>query len=136
MSALEKVAWTELIVSVGAVVVVVALIPALGSNAHAAFGLLGFLVCGLWFVRRRGQAVIIDERDREIEREATRHGVEYAWGALFVSLIALVFWSSMYNEGVVPTIVVTWLVWIQFAICYGVKGLVAVLMYRRQHRAA
>jgi hypothetical protein len=136
MNAMEKVAWTELIVSVAAVVVAAALIPWLGNGATSAFGLLGLLVCSLWFLRKRGPGVIVDERDREIERQATKFGVEAAWTATFLALIALVFWSSTYNESVVATRALTWLIWSQFAICYGVKGLVGVMSYRRQRYVA
>jgi cytochrome bd-type quinol oxidase subunit 2 len=132
---MEKVAWTEFLVSVAAIVVVSVLFPWLGSKAHAGFGLLGLLACSAWFVRRRGQTVVIDERDRAIERRATQLGVHAAWMALFVALIVLVLWSSYFNEKVVATRLLTWLIWIQFAICYGVKGLVAVLAYRRQRFA-
>lgn len=134
MNAMEKVAWTELLVSVGATVVVLALLPWLGNAALGAFGLLGFLVAGMWFLKQRGQSVIVDERDREIERTATRVGISTAWMALFLALIGLVFWSSQYNDRIVPTHVLTWLVWIQFALCYGIKGYVGICQYRKQGR--
>jgi len=132
MSAMEKVAWTELLVSVLAIVVVTLLYPWLGNKASAGFGLLGLLGFSVWFVRKRRQKVIIDERDKAIERRATELGVHVAWLVLFLSLIGLVFWSSSYNESVIETSILNWLIWIQFAICYGIKGLVGVLMYRRQ----
>ena len=136
MNAMEKVAWTELIVSVAAVAAAAALIPWLGNRASSAFALLGLIVCSLWFLRTRGPRVVVDERDREIERRAPQFRGEAAWVATFLALIALVLWSSLYNQGVVATRVLTWLVWIQFAICYGVKGLVGVMSYRRQRHAA
>ena len=135
MTAMEKVAWTELLVSVAAVVVASVLFPWLGGKAHVGFGLLGLVVCSVWFVRRRGQRVVIDERDRAIEQRATQLGVQAAWMALFLALIALVLWSSYFNDKVVATRLLTWLIWIQFAICYGVKGLVGILAYRRQRIA-
>ncbi len=135
MTAMEKLAWTELLVSVTTIVIVTALIPWLGNGATGAFGLLGLLVCGLWFIKRRGNSVVIDERDREIERRSTRRGIEVAWMMLFLALIAIVLWSSFANEGVVATWMLTWLVWLQFAVCYSVKGFVSVLAYRRQSRA-
>ena len=128
MNAMEKVAWTELIVALGTVVVVTAIYPWLGSGATGAFGLLGLLVCSLWFVKRRGKEVIVDERDREIERKATRRGVEAAWMALFLALIVIVLWSSYFNNKIVATGLLTWLIWVQFAICYAVKGYVAVVI--------
>ena len=135
MTAMEKVAWTELLVSVTTIAIVTALIPWLGNGATGAFGLLGLLVCGLWFIKRRSNSVVIDERDREIERRSTRRGIEVAWMMLFLALIAIVLWSSYANEGVVATWMLTWLVWLQFAVCYSVKGFVSVLAYRRQSRA-
>lgn len=135
MNAMEKAAWTELLVSVTAVATVTVLYPWLGDGAAGAFGLLGFVVCGMWFLRGRKKKVVVDERDREIEKRATRIGVESAWMALFLALIVLVFWSSLFNNSIVATKLLTWLVWIQFAVCYGVKGLVGVLSYRRQRRA-
>jgi len=137
MNAMEKVAWTELLVSLGTIVVVTAIYPWMGPASMSAFGLLGLLVCSLWFVKGRGQAVVIDERDREIERQATRRGIEAAWMALFLALIAIVLWSVYFNEKKAVSIgLLSWLIWIQFALCYAVKGLVAVIAYRRQGRAA
>lgn len=135
MTAMERVAWTELLVSVVTVATVTVLYPWLGDGATGAFALLVFVACGMWFLRGRKKKVVVDERDREIERRATRIGVEAAWMVLFLSLIVLVMWSSYFNEKIVATKLLTWLVWIQFAVCYGVKGLVGVLSYRRQRRA-
>lgn len=136
MNAMEKVAWTELIVSTVTLAVVALLYPWLGFGATGAFGLLGLLALGMWFLRQRGSQVVVDERDRTIERSATQLGIGAAWMGLFLTLIMLVLWSSYYNEGVVPTWMLTWLVWLQFAVCYGVKGLAAVLAYRKQAHAA
>ena len=107
----------------------------LPPDVPGAFGLLGLLVCGLWFIKGRGNSVVVDERDREIERRSTRRGIEVAWMMLFLALIAIVLWSSFANEGVVATWMLNWLVWLQFAVCYSVKGFVSVLAYRRQSRA-
>jgi len=136
MTAMEKVAWTELSVCVLTVVMVTALYPWLGNSASGAFGFLGFIACGIFFLRGRGKTVVIDERDREIEQLATRRGIETAWMVLFMTLIAIVLWSSFANDEVVPTGLLSWLIWVQFAICYGVKGFVAVRFYRSQRRAA
>ncbi len=74
MNAMEKVAWTELLVSLLAVVVVSCLVPWLGNGATSAFALLALVVLGAVFLRRRGAAVVVDERDRQIARTATRRG--------------------------------------------------------------
>lgn len=136
MNAMEKVAWTEFVVSLATVAMVSVLYPWLGSGATGAFGLLGLVVCSVWFVKGRRQTVVIDERDRQIERQATRRGIEAAWMALFLALIAIVLWNSYHDTKVVATGLLTWLIWIQFAICYGVKGFIGVISYRRQNRAA
>ena len=136
MSAMEKVAWVELVVSVAAVAVVTALFPWLGQGAIGAFGILAFVVCGTFFLRRRGQGVVVDERDREIELRATRLGIEAAWMGLFLALIAVVLWASYSDHATVNKSLLTWLVFTQFAICYGVKGLVSIVTYRRQRSAS
>lgn len=135
MTAMEKVAWTELLVSAVTVIVVSALFPWLGSGAHVGFALLVFLVVSLWFLRRRGRSVIVDERDRDIGRNAMHQGMGVAWMFLWLALIGMMFWSSLFNDHMVPTRLVTWVIWVQFAMCYGVKGFVAVRAYRRQSGA-
>jgi len=135
MNAMEKVAWTEVLVSVAAVATVTALFPWLGHGAVGGFGLLGLLALGGVFVRRRGDRVVVDERDREIERSSTTIGVLAAWMSLFTSLIVVTMWANYSLANVVATGILNWLIWIQFAICYAVKGLVAVVMYRRRPRA-
>ncbi len=135
MTPMEKVAWLELLVCGIAFAIVLALYPWLGNSATGAFGLFGFLACGAWFLRKRGTRVVIDERDREIERQATRRGIETAWMFLFLSLIAFSMWSNIKGDGNLDATVINWLIWLQFAICYGVKGSVAVWKYRKQRHA-
>ena len=136
MNAMEKVAWLELFTSTSAVAAVTAMYPWLGNGALSAFGLLGLVGGGVFFLKKRGQAVIVDERDREIERRATRIGIETAWMGLFLALIVLVLWASYYDHDTIRKSILAWLVFAQFAVCYGVKGLVSILIYRRQHRAS
>lgn len=136
MSAMEKVAWTEMVVSVAAVALATALVPWLGDGATGAFGLLGLLGLSVVFIRRRGNRVVVDERDREIEARATKIGVMIAWNSLFLALIAATMWANYSQTNSVSTRFLNWLIWIQFALCYGAKGLTAIVMYRRQQRAA
>jgi hypothetical protein len=136
VNAMEKVAWIELVVSVAAVVVVTLLFPWLGFGAFGGFALLALTAVGAVFVRQRGSRVVVDERDRQIERRATTIGIRAAWGMLWSALLVATLWSSYANEAAVSTTFLTWLLWIQFAVCYGIKGLAGVLMYRRQRRAA
>jgi hypothetical protein len=136
MNAMEKVAWTELVVSFTAVAVATLLFPWLGHGATGAFALLGLLGVSIVFLRRRGDRVTVDERDRAIDRKATSLGVSSAWMTLFTALIAATLWSNYSRTFAVSTGFLNWLIWVQFAICYGIKGLAGVVMYRRRQHAA
>lgn len=136
MNAMEKVGWTELLVSVVAVAVATLLYPWLGNRATSAFGLLALVMLSAVFLRRRGNRIVVDERDREIERRATSLGVGTAWMSLFTALAVAGMWANYSHTKAVPTGFLNWLIWVQFAICYGVKGLASVVMYRRQQHAA
>ena len=137
MNAMEKVAWTELIVSVVAVVVATLLVPWLGSRASGSgFSLLGLIALSYVFIRPRGNRIVIDERDREIAKRATSVGVGTAWFTLSAAVATATVWASYSNTHAVSTVFLNWLIWVQFAICYGVKGLASVVMYRRQRHAS
>ena len=136
MNAMEKVAWTELVVSVAAVAVATLLFPWLGSRATSAFALLALITLSVVFVRRRGNRIVVDERDREIQRRATSISVGTAWMTLVTALAVATSWSSYSNTHAVSTGFLNWLIWVQFAFCFGMKGLASVVMYRRQQHAA
>lgn len=136
MNAMQKVAWTELLVSLAAVVAATAFYPWLGQGAGGAFGLLGLIGFSALFLRRRGNETVVDERDRAVEQRAMKWGIVAAWELLFMTLIVVVMWSEFHGQKAVSTALLSWLVWVQFAVCYGVKGLVGVLSYRSQNRAA
>lgn len=135
MSALEKVAWWEVVVTLLSLAVVIALYPFMGHGATGGFGLLGFLGAGMFFLRRRGDEVIVDERDRQIERDATFVGFGAAWLGLLFSLIAIAIWHGYHGQDV-SVFVLMWLIWLHFALCYGVKGMMALRAYRGDRRAA
>ena len=135
MNAMEKVAWTEVAVCAVVVAAVALLIPWLGDRATTGFALLGLLVFSTLFLCHRKNQVVVDERDREIETKAKHIGVSSAWMTLFIVLIVATMWSGYSHVDAVPIRFLNWLIWIQFAICYGVKGFVAIIMYRRQHAA-
>lgn len=136
MNALEKAAWVELVVSVAAVALAAALFPWLHDGAAGAFGLLGLMGLSYFFLHPRRNRVLVDERDREIDRRAIRMGVGVAWMTLFTALIAATMWANYSGTHAVSTRFLTWLIWLQFAICYAIKGLVAIVSYRRQKIAA
>lgn len=134
MNALEKVAWAELGVTIVASVAVLGTYPWFGDLATKLFALLGLVVVFYpLFMFRRGDAIIQDERDLAIERKSKYVGSCTAWMFLFTSLISL---SMFYGPGDMPTRHLFSLIWIQFAVYFGVKSIVAVLGYRGMHRAA
>ncbi len=135
MNAVEKVAWTELIVSVMATLVVMVLYPWMGNAALGGFGLLGLLGITPLFLRRRGNQVVRDERDLEIEKLASWFGFGTAWILLMLSMTAITLWY-MRQERDVPTSLLSALLWGQFALCYAVKGGTALIQYRGMNRAA
>jgi hypothetical protein len=136
MNAMEKVAWTELVVSVVAVIIVTSLTPLLGSAATAGFACLALIAFSGLFLRQRGMQTVIDERDREIARKAKYISVGTAWMTLVIVLLAATTWSIHRGDHAVSTVLLNWLIWMQFAIVYGTHGLVSIVMYRSQRHAA
>lgn len=135
MNASEKVAWTELIVSVMAAMVVLALYPWMGNAALGGFGLLGLLGITPLFLRKRGHQVVSDERDRAIETRSSWFGFGTAWLTMLISLVAVTMWYS-YQQRDVPTGLLTALIWAQFALCYAIKGAMSLIQYRGTNHAA
>lgn len=135
MNAMEKVAWTNLLVSAGAVIVVTAMVPWLGAAATGFFALLALIPLSALFLRQRGSRVIVDERDREIDRQAARFAVSASWMLLLVGLIGIAMWGGTTQAHAVPTAVLNWLIWIQCATLFGMRGLAAIVLYRRPHAA-
>lgn len=136
MNAMEKAAWAELLISLAAVAAAAALYPLMGTAATGCFGLLGLLGGTVWFARRRGRAVVVDERDQEIQRKATTFGILTAWIVTFMTLMLIIVRADHVDSATVPVTPLIWLLWTQFALCYAVKGLVALTIYRKQKRAA
>jgi uncharacterized membrane protein len=135
MNAVEKVAWTELTVSILAVIVALALYPWLGQGALAGFGLLGLLGITPLFLRRRGNQVVRDERDVEIEKVSSWFGFGTTWIVMLLSLVAVTLWHAHLQRDV-PTGLLSALIWIQFALCYAIKGAASLIQYRGISRAA
>lgn len=136
MSAFEKVAWTELVVSLVALTLAACLYPWLGDASAGAFGLLGLLGCTVFFLRRKGNEIVTDERDHVIQQRATQIGVMTAWMTTFLTLTVIVVWYSQTNRDAVSLGLLNWLIWTQFVVCYAVKGLVGILSYRGTSHAA
>jgi uncharacterized membrane protein len=135
MNAVEKVAWTELIVSAGAAVVVLALYPWMGNAALGGFGMLGLLGITPLFLRKRGSRVIRDERDVKIEMRSSWIGFGTGWVVMMISLAAVTMWHVDQRRDV-PTGLLNALIWTQFALCYVIKGATTLIQYRGTSRAA
>ena len=135
MSALQKVAWLELTVSLLSIALFLALYPWLGQAAASGFAVLGLLGIAPFFLRKRDDQVVVDERDRQIERQASWFGFGTAWTLLLLSLVSITMWHS--HRGLdVPTAILSILIWIQFALCYAIKGATTLFQYRGMNRAA
>ncbi len=135
MNAMEKVAWTNLGVSAFAVLVVLAVTPWLGAGATGFFALLALIPLSALFLRQRGSRVIVDERDREIDHKARDVAVGASWMLLLVGMVAATVWGSQTESHAVPAALLNWLIWAQFATCFGVRGLAAIVLYRRPNAA-
>lgn len=136
MNAMEKVAWTELLTALVATTTALALVPWMGSRATTAFALLALVAVGFYWTRKRGGRVTVDERDREIARRATAISVGAAWMVLLMAVATAGMWANYRGTYTVSTTLLNWLVWTQFALCYGLHGLVSIILYRRQPHAA
>lgn len=136
MSAMEKAAWTEFLVTLFTIAAVSIAYPWLGDGAAGGFGLLAFVTCGLWFIRGKRKQTHVDERDQEIDRQSKLAGMSTTWMFLFLALIAIVFLNSSQEKGTVSLSVLNWLIWIQFAIFFLVHGLVSIIAYRKQRHAS
>lgn len=130
MNAMQKVAWWEFAVSIVTIAFVSLLYPVLGNGATGAFGLFGFLALSRLFLRKRNEESIIDERDRNIEQKAIKWGISAAWQFTFLALMGIVLWNNSLGRQSVSLTFLNWLIWLQFAVCYCVKGLVGILSYR------
>ncbi|MEO1498544.1 MAG: hypothetical protein AAFV43_15475 [Planctomycetota bacterium] len=135
MSALQCVAWLEVLVSVGATALAIAALPLLGDAALAAFGLMGLLGFSFVLLKSRGESIVVDERDRAIDRRAIRWGAGAGWVVLLLGCVAIVVRASLVGQETASLRALTWLVATQPAIVYTVKGLTALASYRADHHA-
>lgn len=132
MSASEKAAWMQLIVCVAAIAVVTLLLPWLGHRATAGFALLALVTLSAVFYRRRGNRIVVDERDLEIDRRATSMAVGTTWTGLIAVLAAAGMWSNYSGIHSVSSVFLNWLIWVQFVACFGIKALASLVLYRSQ----
>ncbi|MEM9644285.1 MAG: hypothetical protein AAF989_04755 [Planctomycetota bacterium] len=134
MNAVQRIALVELDVPLIAVATVFALRPFLGEAAMAGFAFLGFLGLTPLMMRGSGEKVVSDERDHDIDFTARFWAFGAAWMFLFASLGIVVMWHA-YQGTDIPITSANLLLWMQFAICYAVKGGIALRLYGGHHRA-
>ncbi len=104
MSAMQKYAWFNLAVIALTIVVILALLPFMGTKALGGFGFLGLLAFGYFIVRPKPGKVLVDERDELIRRRATTLAYRVFW-SLFVVVAGLS--ARFYGKnGAVPVSVV------------------------------
>ncbi|MGL4512945.1 MAG: hypothetical protein ACRCT8_07615 [Lacipirellulaceae bacterium] len=63
MNAMQRLAWTELLISVGTLGLAAGLYPWLGFGARGAFALLGLMALPAVYTSLRGHRWLVDERD-------------------------------------------------------------------------
>ena len=135
MNALQKIAWVEVIVSLAAIFVAIALYPWIGDQAAGAMGILGLLgICPLFMLKKKNE-VVSDERDRAIEIRAKYWGFGVAWMFLSLSVLVVAMWHS-WSQQEIPAKFVFALVGIQFGIFFAVKGAYSLVRYGSVQRAA
>lgn len=135
MVAFEKIAWLEVCLAGSSIVLASALFPWLGNGAIGAFGILGGLGLSVLFIRNRGKKAIIDERDVEIQRSALLRGMMTSWFFSFFLLLGIILWAENSQTASVSSVLLSWVLWVQFALCYLVKGASTLMTYRKQNRA-
>lgn len=128
MSALQKYAWFNLAVIALTVVVILALLPYMGTKAAGGFGFLGLLGFGYFILRPKPGKVLIDERDDLIRRRATTLAYRVFW-SLFV-IVAGILSSRLYGQnGAVPVKVVQASVFAAFMLVVAVMSIAILVQY-------
>lgn len=128
MCATQKFAWYNLVVVGVALASALLLVPVLGQGALGCFGLLGFLGLGPLFLRRKPGVVVVDERDRLIQRRSWIVAYALFW-VVFV-LAAVVLSAAVYGfDGAVPVQVVQSSVFVGFMFLYLTASIAILVQY-------
>jgi hypothetical protein len=129
VSAAQKFAWFNLAVIAVCVVVVAALIPWLGpQRAMGGFGILGVMGFSPLFFRRRGGECVADERDQMIWHRSVRIAYAVFWLAFVAVCVALPMHYGY--GGVMPVMVLQWVLWSGWMIVWGIMSLAILVQYR------
>ena len=128
MARYEKHAWLNLAVIAVTLMSFGSLFAMFGLRpASAAFGLLGIWGLGpiLFFIKRRPNEVITDERDEVIKKTASQQAFAVFW--LFFVASCMIIWMVNFESGFVsvdafPLLVVAG--WMMFVLIHGASTLV------------
>jgi hypothetical protein len=127
MSAMQKYAWFNLAVITLTIVVILALLPFMGTKALGGFGFLGLLAFGYFILRPKPGKVLVDERDDLIRRRATTLAYRVFW-SLFVVVAGLS--ARLYGKnGAVPVSVVQMSVFAAFTLFMAVMSIAILVQY-------
>jgi hypothetical protein len=126
MSAAQRHAWFNLAVIATTIVLVLALLPILGTRAQGGFGVLGLLGLGPWFFVRKGSEVVEDERDQMIRFRSGLIAFAIFWVAFVAACMAL---PAFYGwDGLVPVSVVLSFVWWGLIVVVGVMAVATLIL--------
>jgi hypothetical protein len=128
MSALQKYAWFNLAVIALTIVVILALVPFMGTKALGGFGFLGLLGFGYFFIRPRPGKVLIDERDNLIWRRSITLAYKIFW-LLFVLVAGILPGRVFGQNGDVPVRVVQMSVFVAAMLVVAVMSIAILAQY-------
>lgn len=132
MNASETSLWIQFLAGFVAVIVVLCLLPWLGDRAIAGFAVIAIGAVAAWVEGRPG--VVIDERDRTIQKKAKHGGLLLGASILFLGLILLA--GDYVGPEQIPKSLLAWLLWIAGTTFVTAKGIIGVILYRKDRRAA
>ncbi|MBN2288818.1 MAG: hypothetical protein JXQ83_05750 [Candidatus Glassbacteria bacterium] len=130
MNTSQKIAWFTLAVITLALAAYLILLKLTGhpEASTAGFALLGLLGCSPLFLGRRKGVVLLDERDREIERKAGQAGFFVFW-LYFVAFCVLV--PFHYGRRDVPSFLLTLLCLAGVMVLLAARSVAVLVLYRR-----
>jgi hypothetical protein len=125
---MQKLAWFNLAVITGTIVVILALVPFLGKGALGGSGFLGLLGFGVFFFRKKPGKVVMDERDQMIQLRSAV--VAYAVFWVVYCLAAAFLPVLVYGQdGSVPVSVVQISVFGSLMLLYAVLSIAILVQY-------
>jgi hypothetical protein len=128
----QRLAWFNLAVAGGALIVVLACWPWIHEKSIGGFGFLGLLGLGVLFFVPRRKGVISDERDRLIQMRASHFAFALTWVAqfLFFNIICRTA-STDEHPNMVPILIVQVGLWGQWVMYILLNSIATLVQYSR-----